>query len=293
MKRRIRFLSALLLFCLLFSLVCLLSGCGSDSSSGSSKGEGKAPGDSGVHIAEDSSKGKGDGLLTEEKIIRTARLTLETTAYDTALPALKQSVVKAGGYLESASENGTGEDGNRRNAALTARIPEANLDTFLAGVPNDQVKILRSEISQNNVSASYYDLAARLETLRSEKTALDAMLKNATTTDEVLKIHERLYDVMEEIDRYETQIRLYDNRISYATVYFAVNEVKTYAPESEHFGSRVSYAFRQSWSTFASAMTSFFVALLYMLPFLLVIAVISGVILLIVFRSAKKKKAQK
>lgn len=291
MKRRIRFLSALLLFCLLFSLVCLLSGCGSDSSSGSSKGEGKAPGDSGVHIAEDSPKG-GD-ILSEEKIIRTARLTLETTAYDTALPALKQSVVKAGGYLESASENGTGEDGNRRNAALTARIPEATLDTFLAGVPNDQVKILRSEISQNNVSASYYDLAARLETLRSEKTALDAMLKNATTTDEVLKIHERLYDVMEEIDRYETQIRLYDNRISYATVYFAVNEVKTYAPESEHFGSRVSYAFRQSWSTFASAMTSFFVALLYMLPFLLVIAVISGVILLIVFRSAKKKKAQK
>lgn len=291
MKRRIRFLSALLLFCLLFSLVCLLSGCGSDSSSGSSKGEGKAPGDSGVHIAEDSPKG-GD-ILSEEKIIRTARLTLETTAYDTALPALKQSVVKAGGYLESASENGTGEDGNRRNAALTARIPEANLDAFLAGVPNDQVKILRSEISQNNVSASYYDLAARLETLRSEKTALDAMLKNATTTDEVLKIHERLYDVMEEIDRYETQIRLYDNRISYATVYFAVNEVKTYAPESEHFGSRVSYAFRQSWSTFASAMTSFFVALLYMLPFLLVIAVISGIILLIVFRSAKKKKAQK
>ena len=102
MKNRIRFLSALLLFCLLFSLVCLLSGCGSDSSSGSSKGEGKAPGDSGVHIAEDSSKGKVDGLLTEEKIIRTARLTLETTAYDTALPALKQSVVKAGGYLESA-----------------------------------------------------------------------------------------------------------------------------------------------------------------------------------------------
>lgn len=80
MKNRIRFLSALLLFCLLFSLVCLLSGCGSDSSSGSSKGEGKAPGDSGVHIAEDSSKGKVDGLLTEEKIIRTARLTLETTA---------------------------------------------------------------------------------------------------------------------------------------------------------------------------------------------------------------------
>ena len=153
--------------------------------------------------------------------------------------------------------------------------------------------MLFRSISQNNVSASYYDLAARLETLRSEKTALDAMLKNATTTDEVLKIHERLYDVMEEIDRYETQIRLYDNRISYATVYFAVNEVKTYAPESEHFGSRVSYAFRQSWSTFASAMTSFFVALLYMLPFLLVIAVISGVILLIVFRSAKKKKAQK
>lgn len=291
MKRRIRFLSALLLFCLLFSLVCLLSGCGSDSSSGSSKGEGKAPGDSGVHIAEDSPKG-GD-ILSEEKIIRTARLTLETTAYDTALPALKQSVVKAGGYLESASENGTGEDGNRRNAALTARIPEANLDTFLAGVPNDQVKILRSEISQNNVSASYYDLAARLETLRSEKTALDAMLKNATTTDEVLKIHERLYDVMEEIDRYETQIRLYDNRISYATVYFAVNEVKTYAPESEHFGSRVSYAFRQSWSTFASAMTDLFVVLLYILPFLLVIAVISGVILLIVFRSAKKKKTQK
>ena len=99
MKRRIRFLSALLLFCLLFSLVCLLSGCGSDSSSGSSKGEGKAPGDSGVHIAEDSPKG-GD-ILSEEKIIRTARLTLETTAYDTALPALKQSVVKAGGYLES------------------------------------------------------------------------------------------------------------------------------------------------------------------------------------------------
>ena len=221
------------------------------------------------------------------KIIRTAEVYAETKTYDEALTQLKAKITATGGYVSDSRSYANGNEGGR-STNMTARIPAEKLDEFLAYVEGS-VHVTSSSVSSNDVSTRYYDIQARLETLRAEKAALDEMLTHAATTSETLAIRAQLTDVTQDIESYETQIRLYDDRISYSTVTISLDEVVVFSPENERFGARVANAFRESWSGFRNFCANFVLFLIYALPVLVVILVILGVALTILYLRRRKK----
>ena len=122
------------------------------------------------------------------------------------------------------------------------------------------------------------------------------MLKQSDDVSYLLAIKDRLYNVIEEIESYKTQLRVYDNKVSYSTVTLTLDEVITYTQvpsPRETFGARIGRAFRESWQNFADGFQRFTVNLVSAIPTLLVLAAIGGgatAILLPRIRRAKQKK---
>ncbi|MBR4872721.1 MAG: DUF4349 domain-containing protein [Clostridia bacterium] len=194
-----------------------------------------------------------------EKIIHNATLFAESREFDRALSELRASAAALGGYEQS-------------------------------------VNVTSQAMNSTNVTAEYYDMEARIRVLETERAAYEEMLKQSDDVSYLLAIKDRLYNVIEEIESYKTQLRVYDNKVSYSTVTLTLDEVITYTQvpsPKETFGARIGRAFRESWQNFADGFQRFTVNLVSAIPTLLVLAAIGGgatAILLPRIRRAKQKK---
>jgi hypothetical protein len=230
------------------------------------------------------------------KIIKTVNMNTETKEYDQAISELDRLITENGGFVESSSANGQSLDYNgvyRRSAKYTIRIPAQQLDTFLSA-SQQLLNVTYSHSTSENITAEYYDIQSRLEVLRTERDALNAMLEKATDIDSMLSIRDRLYNVIEEIESYETRLRVYDSLVSYSTVHMTVDEVVEYTKiqaEEPTWGERLVEAFKESWEDFAVGFQNFTVGFLYAIPTLLVLGVIAVAVILILRVIIRRQRA--
>ena len=255
-----------------------------------SKGEVK-----GGVIGEDLSSTSGEEI--EQKLIVTVRLYAETTAFDTALSSLRTAVVTYGGYEESFNANGKSygsSDTYCRSASLCLRIPSDKLDAFLGEV-GDLVNITSESNSMQNATEEYYDLAARVNVLEQERIAYENMLEKAVDVDEVLKVKDRLYDVISEIESAKTRMKVIDSRASYSTVNLSLQEVIMYSQVptvKTTFGERIGNTFRESWQDFGTGCQNFAIWFVGAIPTLLVLAVIGTGVVFIGVKIRRKRKPE-
>ncbi len=294
-------------------LASFLVGC---SASSGMDGEALSPGDS------NSSAGGVGGAPSEEvkpettvgefdrKIIRTVTMSCESMAYDDAITVIMTALNTYDGYVEASSSSGAStkarsqastssvEYSSGRYASYTLRIPAENLDAFLNDLRVDEgIRILSQNMSSDEITAEYYDTTTRLETLNAEKTALTAMLESFTDYKDIsamLQVQERLYDVMEEIDALQTQLKLYDSRVAMSTVYLDLREVVEYTVvEDPTFGERIREAFVSSWTAFGRGWQNFAVWFVSAFPTLLVLAAIAAAhvaVALCIVRICRKRR---
>lgn len=232
------------------------------------------------------------------KIIRTVTMSCETKAYDDAVTLIMDTLNAHGGYVEASNVTGTGFENvknSARRASYTLRVPAEKLDAFLETLRTDEgIRILSQNATSDEITAAYYDTVSRLETLKAEKASLTAMLEGFTDYKDIsnmLKVQERLYDVIEEIEALQTKLNLYDGRVAMSTVKLSLNEVIIYTEvvvPDPTFGERIGEAFRESWADFGEGCQDFAVWFVEAFPTLLVLVVIHGGIFLIIYTSVKR-----
>ena len=249
--------------------------------------------------------GNADGTLTgglngdyDRKIIRTVTMSCETKAYDDAVTVIMTALNTHGGYVEASNTTGTGYDdvkNSERRATYTLRVPAEKLDLFLETLRTDEgIRILSQNATSSEITATYYDTVSRLETLKAEKASLTAMLEGFTDYKDIsnmLKVQERLYDVIEEIEALQTKLNLYDGQVAMSTVHLTLREVIVYTEVAEPdptFGQRVKEAFVESWTDFGRGWQNFFVWFIEAFPTLLVVVGIHAGIFFIIYGSVKR-----
>lgn len=234
------------------------------------------------------------GTIKDEtaKIIRIVNINGESKDFEKTTEKIQGQVKEQGGYIESSEIRGgksyINGSADERTATYVIRIPSDKLDAFLANTKG-LINVTSSSESTEDVTLDYYDIQSRLDTLKSKKTALEKMLEKAETLDDILTIQESLYDVIEEIEAYQSKLNLYDNKVSYSTVNLTVSEVVEYTETEATFGERIGKAFRGGWRAFTEAGENLAVALVYAAPFL-AIPLIVGIVFLVLHIVKKKKK---
>ena len=297
--------SLLIALFLVFALV--LSACGGTADN---MGSGAAPewGDMNGFADSDSLKESptygevGNDIYTNEnnKIIRTASLTIQSTEFDAAIEALNKLAEQYGGYYESAevSSGGYFDKYAARTAYFVVRIPKEHFTAFKNGTSGIGHIFSISE-STEDVGETYYDTEARLQTLTVKRDRLLALLEEATKMEDILYLEDALAEVQYQIDSHTATLRKYDSLIDYSTFKIHLNEVREIVEEpgvKESFGSRLLLSLKTGFSNFLEGMQNFILWFARNLMGIIIFAavVVAAVLLGRVYvkkRSAKKKQS--
>ena len=230
---------------------------------------------------------------TTRKLITTMNIQAETTSFDELLGWARTRVEALGGYVESEDvSNGSAYSSYRRrkSASLTLRIPAARLADFIAEI-GERGNITGQSKNVQDVTLSYVDMQSRRSALQGEEERLLSFMEEATTIEELIAIEERLTDVRYQLESAESQLRTYDNRIDYSTVYLSINEVEIYTPvEEESVGQRIVHGFTDSVESVAEALVDFFVWFVTHIPQLIVLAIIIWLIALLIKKLRERKR---
>lgn len=231
---------------------------------------------------------------TERKLIKNVSMEVETTKFDEAIRIINNSVTSFGGYVESSGVSGHAILSNsERYANIRARIPQEKLDDFLEKAGEIGNVTYKNESIQD-VSLQYADTEDHIKTLETEQKRLLALLEQADSIETIIAVEERLSAVRYELESYQTQIKLYDNKITYSTVQISLNEVKIYSQQSEDgMITRISKGIKENFLFVGRTMENLVVFLVSSIPVILVLAAGFGIGSQIVKQLWRRKKTRK
>jgi hypothetical protein len=233
---------------------------------------------------------------TKRKLIRTVGLDVETQEFDLLKENIEAKVKELGGYIENSNiyngslkydyEIGAYTSSGLRHANMTIRIPADKLDTFVNNIAENSNIVNKSETTRD-VTLDYVDIDSKKKALQAEEKRLLEMLETADTIDNMIYIEERLTNVRYQIESSESQLRTYDNQVDYSTVSLNLNEVKILTdvpadPLTEPTAwERISKGFTNSVNDVLDGLENFFIGFIIASPYLILWAVIIGIIVLI------------
>lgn len=220
-----------------------------------------------------------------EKIIRTYDLQVQTKAYDETWNTVQQKVTELGGYVESSESSG--QEGDRW-CSLTLRIPADQAETFLTALGEAGTIVYQSSATEN-VTLTYTDVQSHIDALKTEQETLMRLMEEADQLEDVLSIQSYLTDVRYELDSYESQMRVLENRVSYSTITVDIDEVERVTPQEE------KGFFAESWAKLQDTMyelgqtiRTFGIWFISSLPVLILLGAVIAVVVVVIRKICKK-----
>lgn len=232
---------------------------------------------------------------SQQKLIREVRLDAETEDLETLLTALTEQISTLGGYIEEQQiHNGSAYASYRyRSASLCIRIPAENLDSFVGQVQG-MTNVVSYNESTEDVTLNYVATESRVAALEAEEKRLLELMDQAETMADLLKVEERLTEVRSDLESTASQLRVLTNKVSYATVYLELDQVKVFTEVDEPtVWERITGGFSENLKNIGEGLVDFMVWAITYSPQLIFWAVIIAVAVTIFRRSAKKRKEKK
>lgn len=232
---------------------------------------------------------------SDRKLIRNVNMEVETETFDELLDTVEARTKNLGGYIENSyTYNGSSYYGRTdRTASMNIRIPAEKLDEFLSAVSDVSNVISRNE-SVTDITLQYVDMESHKKALQAEESRLLELMEQAESIEDIITLESRLSEVRYQIESMESQLRTYDNKVSYSTVYLDINEVTKLTPVKEQsVGEKIATGFMESLYGVGNGLLNFAIGLIIRLPYLVVWAVVIIAVVMIVKGIRRKKKMKK
>lgn len=229
----------------------------------------------------------------KRKLITNMSMNTETKEFDKTVDFLKSRTDELGGYVESFSTDKSSYS-DERTARFTLRIPEEKLSGFVNEVATES-NITSQEMNVTDVTLTYADLESHRNALRAEEEQLLVLMDRAETIEDIMSIQDKLTDVRYRLESMESQLRTYDNQITFSTLNVTVREVIEYTPEpvkNPSFWERAQEGFIDNCEAVGTFFKELSLLIITHLPVLIILIVFAGIIIVIV-RFADKKNREK
>ena len=237
------------------------------------------------------------------KMITTVNMSVETENFTDLVNTVENKVKELNGYMES-YETGYqygycyNSDENMQYARLTVRIPADNMDGFITTVEDNANIISRSE-STEDVTLSYVDTESRKKALETEYDSLLELLAKAENVDSIIALQTRLSDVRYEIESLESQLRTYDNKVNYSTIYLYIDEVSHITPvitKEKTTWDKIGTGLSENLYAIGQWFVNSFITFIVILPYIGILAIFGLLIFIIIkliLRHDKKKRTER
>lgn len=202
----------------------------------------EAPAEEAIEEADFDVADSADGLVSgdisvdlTEKIIYTAYAEIETTSFDESINTVAALLSQYNAFIESSSVTGSNlQDSyygysSYRTASYTLRVPRENfaaVTSALSSVGN--VTYLSNDAT--NITSQYTDTESRLTAYKTEEARLLEILSKAETVEDMITVESRLSEIRYEMEYLTSQLKNWDNQVSYSTVSLYIHEVEILTP---------------------------------------------------------------
>ena len=236
-------------------------------------------------------------LVDQQKIVRTAQMSVQATDVLVAAAKVRASVEQAKGFIadektstvpgpeptptpvtDPASPAVVGTAGSRTESVLTARVPNASLDRVMQDVAATGTVVSRTQ-SSDDVTAQYVDTASRVSSQRASVERVRALLARATSIGQVVQIEGELSRREADLESLEAQLKALEGQtaLSTLTIELTPPPTATTAPKKDQ---GFVAGLRSGWDAFTTAVTALLTVLGALLPFLVVLALLAAPVLL-------------
>ena len=272
----------------------LLAGCSGTSTSEAEAGmpavaqdgmtvEGGAPAVPGEMAVTD--KGMtGANVPTDRQVIRTGYVSMRVDEVTKATFDVHALIKKRNGLV---SAEDVQSNGDSTYANITAQIPAADLDAFIADV-SKLGNVDSINVNAQDVTTQVVDLDARVKALQTSIDRMTQLLAQATRIEDLLAIETQLSQRQAELDSLKAQRTWLGDQVAMSTITVSLSP-KTEITEVDAPG--FLSGLQSGWAAFVSLIMVAVTALGFFLPFLLVLAVIAIPVAIIVWRHSRRTRA--
>ncbi len=228
------------------------------------------------------------------KLIYTARLSLQSTEFETTCQSVRDMVAGCEGYMESENlSNGSLSSTALRTASFVVRVPAERYEEFIRGI-GEGCRVVSMEQSMTDVAEQYFDAEQKLETLRNKHDRLEELLSKAAELKDILVLENELSDTEYQINRYQGTLNKYDSLVDFSTVNISLREVSrpgSAIDDDQGFGAKLARAFTDGIARTADGLKN----IAYWISYNIVgvVIAVAVVVVLIKVRPIKKIKARR
>lgn len=212
------------------------------------------------------------------KLIRTATMEVLVVDYDATKPKLVAAVAESGGFTSNAEVR---NEDSYRVIHMVVRVPSERFDALIDRVrPLGRVK--HETLATLDVSANYFDADARLRNLRVAEDRLLALVRESRgRLEDLLAVEKELTRVRGDIEALTATLRHLDDQVALSTVDLTVREElaevvdapdDVWQPLRELWRNAGAMA-RRSFGATVAALAFVASALIYLVPWLLLVGV--------------------
>lgn len=271
-----------------FVAVLLLSACSSESSSKSDKAIDQDSGgtQSDAKVESSSEEGRRNGesdndkaeqqLKNQRKVIYNADLMIAVDKLQSSMETVRETAEKTGGYMVE-STTSIGEK-NDESGVMVVRVPMKSFRAFLDDVRSLSKGTPHENVTGEDVTEEYVDLTSRLKAKQQVRERLEAFMKDAQKTEDLLKISGDLAAVQEEIEQVEGRLNFLKNQSDYSTVtiQFEVKNLKAQELQTEGLNTwaKTKVLFMDTVNFLMSAISLIVVSILGLAPIWLIVIIV-------------------
>ncbi len=162
--------------------------------------------------------------LPDRMVIYNVTLQLEVGRLRPAISRIEQIAQAAGGFV-------VGSNVAENQATVTIRVPATELNRTLEQLRTVGTKVKAEQLSSRDITEEHSDLSAQLRNLQAVEAQYLALLQQARTVDEILKVRQRLDEVRAQVERLQGRLEYLRRQSELAAVTIVLSEVPPDAQE--------------------------------------------------------------
>ncbi|OAB80260.1 DUF4349 domain-containing protein [Cochleicola gelatinilyticus] len=221
--------------------------------------------------------------ISEQKIIKTARLSFETQEVVATYNRIIQLAEQHKAIIQN---DNSGKGYNRITQNITLRVPTENFQSFINGVSEGVAYFDLQDISRQDVTEEFVDLEARLKAKRELEKRYLELLSQAKNVKEMLEIERELSKIREEIEAKQGRLKYLQSRVSMSTVHIEFYKITAETGITQSYGQKIKNALQGGWD----GVSVFFLGIIYLWPLFVLAVLVLLFVRIIVLRKRKNKK---
>lgn len=219
--------------------------------------------------------------LEPEKVITTIYLDFETTGFEETNDELNKLIEKYKAYVEysNISYNNYYSGKSYRYGEFSVRVPKDSITSFKTEL-NILGNLTSESTNKQDVTKQYTDTDSRLKVVETKEERLLALLEKAEKMEDIIALENQLSEVIYEKENLKSSLITLDDKVDFSTIHINIQEVErlsTAETIETTFATKIANAFNNSLFNFKYTLENLIIALIYSLPFLIIMAVVVAV----------------